>query len=96
MPTWIPDDGLLVFPAMPSTHYFHFGIGLGPALYAVPFNVLGLPSLSVPMGRDPQGYPRAVQLVAHPDNEFEMLAMARRLARQFGGAVLPQYTEGKQ
>lgn len=86
----LADEAILVFPGLPDSHYFHNGYGVLPSLYTILFNALCLPSLCVPMGRDERGYPVSVQLVAHPDHEFMLMDVARRMKAEFGGAVLPE------
>jgi amidase len=54
----------------------------GPwAAYSSLWNVTGQPALSLPAGFDDDGLPRAVQLVARPDAEATILALAGQLER---------------
>ena len=50
-----------------------------------PFNMTGLPALSIPCGFDPQGLPVSVQLIGRPGDDARVLAAGRwveaRLAR---------------
>jgi amidase len=46
------------------------------APYAAPWNVAGLPALTVPVGIRPDGMPLSVQLVGPPDSELLLLAVA--------------------
>ncbi|NUT22342.1 MAG: amidase [Hamadaea sp.] len=46
------------------------------APYAAPWNVAGLPALTVPVGVRPDGLPAAVQLVGPPGSELTLLAIA--------------------
>jgi amidase len=46
------------------------------APYAAPWNVAGLPALTVPIGIRPDGMPLAVQLVGPPDSELLLLSVA--------------------
>ncbi|MET7452611.1 amidase family protein [Streptomyces sp. NPDC005574] len=46
-----------------------------------PWNLTGWPAMSVPFGTLPSGAPGAVQLVARPGSEAELLAVAEQLER---------------
>lgn len=54
-------------------------------------NYLGLPALSLPVGKDRQGLPVSVQLVARPYGERQLLALARRMQFDIHGeqGILP-------
>ena len=54
-----------------------------------PFNYLGLPVLSMPMGIDANGIPLGVQLVGRPFGEARILAMAHRLSASLGWRAPP-------
>ncbi len=54
-----------------------------------PFNYLGLPVLSMPMGCDGNGMPMGVQLVGRPFGEARLLAMAHALSGDLGWLALP-------
>jgi aspartyl-tRNA(Asn)/glutamyl-tRNA(Gln) amidotransferase subunit A len=49
-----------------------------------PFNYLGVPVLSMPMGRDANGMPLGAQLIGRPFGEARLLAVARALAQDIG------------
>jgi aspartyl-tRNA(Asn)/glutamyl-tRNA(Gln) amidotransferase subunit A len=49
-----------------------------------PFNYLGLPVLTMPMGRDGNGMPLGAQLVGRPFGEARLLAVAQALAADIG------------
>jgi amidase len=49
------------------------------APFAAPWNVAGWPAMTVPAGLDPRGLPLAVQLVAKPGSEGQLLAVATQL-----------------
>lgn len=51
------------------------------AAYALPFNVSGQPAISLPLGRDADGLPIGVQLVAQHGREDLLLALAAQLER---------------
>jgi amidase len=46
-----------------------------------PWNLTGWPAMSVPFGTLPSGAPCAVQLVARPGSEEELLAVAEQLEK---------------
>jgi amidase len=50
--------------------------------YAACWNVTGQPACSVPAGLSAEGLPRAVQLVARPDGEATILALAAQIEAQ--------------
>ena len=47
--------------------------------YTAVWNLTGQPAASVPAGLDADGLPRAVQLVAPPDGEATLLALAAQI-----------------
>lgn len=49
-----------------------------------PFNVLGLPTLAMPVGFDGNGMPIAAQLAGHPFAEATVLRLARAFERETG------------
>ncbi len=49
------------------------------APFAAPWNLAGWPAMTVPAGRAPNGMPLAVQLVAKPGGEPQLIALAREL-----------------
>jgi amidase len=49
------------------------------APFAAPWNLAGWPAMTVPAGLDPRGLPLAVQLVAQPGGEGQLLALAAQL-----------------
>jgi amidase len=49
------------------------------ACYTAVWNVTGQPAASVPVGFDGDGLPTAVQLVARPDDEATLFAVAAQL-----------------
>lgn len=86
-------NSVLVLPALPGTSPEH-GHALrypGDIGYTALFNVLGLPALTVPMGRLDQGCPVALQLVAGPGQEPVLLDAARSLELAFGGWIAPPF-----
>jgi amidase len=59
-----------------------------------PFNVTGQPACSVPAGFDGEGLPRGVQLVARPNQEGLLLALAAQIeaARPWAGQRPPLFS----
>lgn len=53
------------------------------------FNILGNPSVVVPVGRSPEGLPIGVQVVGRPFEEELILAVAAQIERGVGGYVRP-------
>jgi amidase len=49
------------------------------AAWAVPWNVIGQPAASVPVGADPDGLPLAVQLGGRPRDEVTLLRLAAQI-----------------
>ncbi len=47
--------------------------------YCVPWNVTGQPAASVPAGFGPDGLPRSVQLVGHPNGEATLISLAAQI-----------------
>lgn len=54
-----------------------------------PFNYLGLPVLSMPMGVDQNGLPLGVQLVGKPYSEARLLAIAHQLSADLNWTLKP-------
>ncbi|MFT2188400.1 amidase [Pseudomonas putida] len=84
-------NSLLALPVLPGISPKH-GHALrypGDIGYTALFNVLGLPALTVPMGRLDQGCPVSVQLVAGPGQEHRLLNAALALEHAFGGWLAP-------
>lgn len=61
------------------------------APYAAPWNVAGLPALTVPAGVRPDGLPAAVQLVAPPGGEWLLLGVAGQIE---AAAPWPRHAPG--
>lgn len=49
--------------------------------YTMPFNLTGNPAISLPCGFDPAGMPTAIQLIARPGEDAELLRIAAALER---------------
>ncbi|VTU46427.1 Glutamyl-tRNA(Gln) amidotransferase subunit A (plasmid) [Variovorax sp. SRS16] len=61
-----------------------FGVVASLTALTRPFNYLGLPVLSMPIGHDAAGMPVGVQLVGRPLAEARLLAMAHALSADIG------------
>ncbi|CAK5084063.1 unnamed protein product [Meloidogyne enterolobii] len=85
-------DGILIFPAWPTTAPFHQQPLLTPMniLYTALWNTLALPVLACPMGINSEGLPVGVQIVCAPDSERLLLAAAQDLEEGFGGWTPPE------
>ena len=82
------DADVLVLPAMAepvprlddaadTESYMRLVNGMGH--FICPFNYLGLPCLTLPIGRTRNGLPMAIQLVSPPFAEARLLRLAHRL-----------------
>jgi amidase len=58
-------------------------------VYCQIFNLLGNPSVVVPVGRSKDGLPIGVQIVGRPYEEMLILAVARKLEEALGGWQAP-------
>ena len=73
--------GVLLWPVFPTTapkHGFAWSLNGIPA-YTLPFNLLGLPCVVVPVGISEGGLPLAVQVVAGPGEDEVALAVGEKL-----------------
>lgn len=57
-------NGVFIYPTFPfsATYHGEYIFNSAALMYTMPFNVLGLPSTSVPMGLDNKGLPIAIQV----------------------------------
>ncbi|KAI6240006.1 Fatty-acid amide hydrolase 2 [Aphelenchoides fujianensis] len=84
-------DGVLIWPSFPRSGYFHnepLMLFTDVQITAL-WNALALPVVAVPMGLNASGHPTAVQVVAAPDNERLLCAVAEELERAYGGWQQP-------
>ncbi|KAI6240263.1 Fatty-acid amide hydrolase 2 [Aphelenchoides fujianensis] len=84
-------DGVLIWPSFPRSGYFHnepLMLFTDVQITAL-WNALALPVVAVPMGLNASGHPTAVQVVAAPDNERLLCAVAEELERACGGWQQP-------
>jgi len=57
-------------------------VGMGRQVpYTLSWNVTGQPAMSLPAGQDGQGRPRAVQLIAAPEDEATLLSLGAQIER---------------
>lgn len=61
-----------------------FGVVARLTALTRPFSYLGLPVLTMPMGRDGNGMPMGVQLIGRPFGEARLLSVAQALAMDIG------------
>lgn len=57
--------------------------------YTAPFNLLGLPAITMPLARTPEGLPVGVQVVGHHDRDIALVGIASTLARHAGRVHAP-------
>jgi amidase len=89
MAHWFTDRDVLLMPtlsrgpvslgAWKRRGWFATALSSGRWICTTPWNVAGVPALSVPFGTDPDGLPIGLQLVAAPGAEGRLLAVAARL-----------------
>lgn len=78
---------MLILPTHPTTALRHneaLARGFDAGFSAV-FNVLGFPATSCPVGKDNQGLPIGIQIVANSHQDRLTLAVAEEIERGFGG-----------
>lgn len=90
------DDGVLIHPPYPEVAPRHYGALLPPFnfVHCAIFNVMEVPSTSVPMGLDRAGLPLGVQVIAAPGHDHLGIACAQALERAHGGWVPPWRRQG--
>lgn len=83
-----------VMPIQPLTVAEMAGVTVGPPLgaapfmvYTMPFDITGNPTLTLPMGRSPEGAPLGFQLVAPHLGEEALLSAGAAYERQAGTAA---------
>lgn len=87
------DDGVMLTPTTPQVAFPHAPgtrVPVTQAGYTSLANIAGLPALAIPAGRDESGLPVSVQLMGPAGSELALIALARRLEPELGGAVHPQ------
>jgi Asp-tRNA(Asn)/Glu-tRNA(Gln) amidotransferase A subunit family amidase len=53
----------------------------------VPFNLNGMPAITLPCGKDVQGAPLSGQLAGHPGKNPVLLSLAHEIKSQFENAL---------
>ena len=84
-------DGVLVHPPYPTVAPRHYKALWPPFnfVHCAIFNVMQVPSTSVPMGLSPDGLPTGVQVVAAPEHDHLGIGCALALEKDAGGWVPP-------
>lgn len=88
--TKLGENGVLLMPSAPHVAPYHYSCLLRPfnfAYFAV-VNALKCPATQVPLGKDSQGLPLGIQVLAAPNNDGLCLTVARYLEKEFGGSVM--------
>ncbi|KAI6181612.1 Amidase domain-containing protein [Aphelenchoides besseyi] len=82
----LKDNGVLIYPSFPQSSYYHNELlGAFTDMQCTSlWNALALPVIAVPMGLNSIGMPTAVQVVAAPENERLLIAVAQELERVYG------------
>lgn len=85
------DNGVFLYPTNPIPATFHNQVFTRCAgvLYAIIFNVLGMPSTNVPLGVNKYNMPIGIQVAAAPHQDRLCLAVAKELEEAFGGWIRP-------
>lgn len=84
-------NGIMLLPSHPTPAPRH-GAPLRRPLsfvYTAIVNILELPATQVPLGLSPMGLPMGIQVVAGPGCDHVCIAVAKRLAAEFGGWTEP-------
>ncbi|KAJ6628996.1 Fatty-acid amide hydrolase 2 [Pseudolycoriella hygida] len=81
------DNGVFIYPAYPTIAPYHNEAIFSPINYSynIIFNVLGLPSTSVPIGLGYHNMPVGVQVIANRNKDRLCLAVASEFERLCGG-----------
>ncbi|XP_064474012.1 fatty-acid amide hydrolase 2-like [Ornithodoros turicata] len=86
------DDGVLIIPAnsAPAPYHHEWLTRLGYFInFTCLFNALGMPVTAVPVATSKEGLPIAVQVVASKNQDRLCVAVAKELAKGFGGWKMP-------
>ncbi|XP_034834695.1 fatty-acid amide hydrolase 2-A-like isoform X3 [Maniola hyperantus] len=83
------DNGVLLFPSAPHASPYNYSCYLRPYNFSYwsLVNVLKCPATQVPLGKNSQGLPIGIQVLAAPYNDALCLAVAKYLEKEFGGAI---------
>ncbi|KAI6185415.1 Fatty-acid amide hydrolase 2 [Aphelenchoides besseyi] len=85
------DDGILVWPSFPHSSYRHNELLWTPLHTETTalWNALSFPVVTCPVGLNSSGIPVGVQIVAAPDNERILCAIAELLEEELSGWRCP-------
>lgn len=83
--------GVFLYPTYPTTALHHNDSlnKIAGVTYATIFNWLEFPSTNVPLGKDRNGLPIGIQVIAAPMQDRLCFAIASELESAFGGWVKP-------
>lgn len=89
--SFLGDNGVLFYPTFPVSAFAHNEsyVTLIGVMYSMIFNAVGFPSTHVPMGKDFNGRPIGMQVVAAPYQDRLCMCMAGEIEAAFGGWVTP-------
>lgn len=75
------NDGVLLLPTYPTTAVTHNSTYLRAtdSTYLMIANTFHLPCTQVPVGRDKNGLPYGIQVIAGPNNDALCLAVAKEI-----------------
>lgn len=88
----LAEENILVFPTHPRPPPRHRAPWLSPFdfIYTAVFNIFDGPATACPIGINPDGLPRSVQIIASEGRDDLTLAIAELLESAFGGWTPPQ------
>lgn len=91
MLSFLGDNGVLFYPTYPVSAVQHNEsfVRIIGVMYTMLFNVLGFPSTHVTMGRDLNGRPVGMQVIAAPHQDRLCLCIAGEVEAAFGGWIKP-------
>lgn len=89
--SFLGDNGVMFYPTYPVAALRHGDsfVKMAGVMYTMIFNILEFPSTHVPLGKDSNGHPIGIQVVAAPFQDRLCLCIAAELEAAFGGWVQP-------
>lgn len=89
--SFLGDNGVMFYPTYPvaSLRHGESFAKMAGVMYTMIFNILEFPSTHVPLGKDSNGHPIGIQVVAAPYQDRLCLCIAAELEAAFGGWVPP-------
>ncbi|XP_061379301.1 fatty-acid amide hydrolase 2-like [Danaus plexippus] len=83
-------SGVLLLPSSPTAAPYHYSPVLRPYNFSYwgHVNTLKCPATQVPLGRNSDGLPIGIQVLAAPYNDALCLSVAKYLEKEFGGAIM--------